>query len=74
MAVQTVVGLVQYTRMTIGLKNAGGFFQRLVNNVYAGLKGRSLQAYLDDIAVGSTRRRRTLQTWEICESKRRTQG
>jgi hypothetical protein len=32
-AVKTVVGLVQYTRMTMGLKNAGGFFQRLVNNV-----------------------------------------
>jgi hypothetical protein len=52
-AVKTVVGLVQYTRMTMGLKNAGGFFQRLVNNVYAGLKGRSLQDYLDDISVGS---------------------
>jgi hypothetical protein len=52
-AVKTVVGLVQYTRMTMGLKNAGGFLQRLVNNVYAGLKGRSMQAYLDDIAVGS---------------------
>jgi hypothetical protein len=43
-AVKTVVGLVQYTRMTMGLKNAGGFFQRLVKNVYAGLKGRSMQA------------------------------
>jgi hypothetical protein len=32
-AVKTLVGLVQYTRMTMGLKNAGGFFQRLVNNV-----------------------------------------
>jgi Reverse transcriptase (RNA-dependent DNA polymerase) len=52
-AVKTVVGLVQYTRTTMGLKNAGGFFQRLVNNVYAGLKGRSMQADLDDITAGS---------------------
>jgi Reverse transcriptase (RNA-dependent DNA polymerase) len=39
--------------MTMALNNAGDFFQRLVNNVYAGLTGRSKQAYLDDIAVGS---------------------
>jgi Reverse transcriptase (RNA-dependent DNA polymerase) len=38
-AVKTVVGIVQYTRMTMGMKNAGCFFQRLVNNVYVGLKG-----------------------------------
>jgi hypothetical protein len=48
-----VVGLVQYRRMTMGLKNAGCFFQRLVNNVYVGLKGIVMQAYLDDLAVGS---------------------
>jgi Reverse transcriptase (RNA-dependent DNA polymerase) len=52
-AVKTVSGLVQYTRMTMGLKNASAHFQRLVNNVYAGLKGVSLQVYLDDIADGS---------------------
>jgi Reverse transcriptase (RNA-dependent DNA polymerase) len=40
--------------MTMGLKNAGAFFQRLVNKIYAGLKGDSLQAYLDDVVVGST--------------------
>jgi hypothetical protein len=52
-AVKTVVKLVQYTRMTMGLKNAGCFFQRLVNNVYIGLKGTIMHAYLDDLAVGS---------------------
>jgi Reverse transcriptase (RNA-dependent DNA polymerase) len=52
-AVKTVIGLVQYTCMTMGLKNASAHFQRLVNKVYAGLKGVSLQVYLDDIAVGS---------------------
>jgi hypothetical protein len=52
-AVITGLGLVQYTRMTMGLKNAGAFFQRLVNKTYGGLKGVSLQAYLDDMVIGS---------------------
>jgi Reverse transcriptase (RNA-dependent DNA polymerase) len=47
-----VIGLVQYTRMTMGLKKASAFFQRLVNHVYEGLKGTKLQAYLDGLAVG----------------------
>jgi hypothetical protein len=51
--VKTAVELVQYTRITMGLKSAGCFFQRLVNNVYVGLKGAIMQAYLDDLAVGS---------------------
>jgi hypothetical protein len=51
--VKTVVGIVQYTRMTMGLKNAGCFFQRLVNNVYVGLKVTIMQDYLDNLAVGS---------------------
>jgi hypothetical protein len=37
----------------MGLKNASAFFQRLVNHVYDGHKGSKLQAYLDDLAVGS---------------------
>jgi Reverse transcriptase (RNA-dependent DNA polymerase) len=52
-AVETVVGLVQYTRITMRLKNARCFFQRLLNNVYVGLKGTIMQAYLNDLAVGS---------------------
>jgi hypothetical protein len=50
--VKTVVRLVQYTRMTMGLKNAGCFFQRLVKNVHVGLKGAIMQSYSDDLAVG----------------------
>jgi Reverse transcriptase (RNA-dependent DNA polymerase) len=52
-AFKTLIGLVQYTRMTMGLKNASAFFQRFVNHVYDGLKGENLQAYLDDLAVVS---------------------
>jgi hypothetical protein len=35
-AVKTVIGLVQYKRMTMGLKNASAHFHRLVKNVIAG--------------------------------------
>jgi hypothetical protein len=42
-AFKTVIGLVQYTRMTMGLKNALAHFQLLDNKVYAGLKVISLQ-------------------------------
>jgi hypothetical protein len=50
-AVKTVEGLIQCCRMTMGLKNAAAFFQCLVNRVYDELKGKSLQAYQDDLAV-----------------------
>jgi Reverse transcriptase (RNA-dependent DNA polymerase) len=70
-AVKTVVGLVQYTRMTIGLKNTGCFFQRLVNNVYVGLKGTIMQAYLDDLAVGSnTPRQHVVDVRRVLERTR----
>jgi hypothetical protein len=39
--------------MTMGLKNASAFFQRVVNDKYWGLKGDILEAYQDDISVGS---------------------
>jgi Reverse transcriptase (RNA-dependent DNA polymerase)/RNase H-like domain found in reverse transcriptase len=52
-AVKTVIGLVQYTRTTMGQTDASAFFQRLVNHVHEELKGTKLQAYLDDLAVGS---------------------
>jgi Reverse transcriptase (RNA-dependent DNA polymerase) len=52
-AVKTVVGLVEYTRMTMGLKNASAFFQRVINEKYKGLKGEILAAYQDDLSIGS---------------------
>jgi hypothetical protein len=39
-AVKTLIGLLQYTQITMGLKNASAFFQRLVNHVYDGSKGK----------------------------------
>jgi hypothetical protein len=52
-AIKTAIGLVEYTRMMMGLKNASAFFQRVVNDKYQGLKGDILEAYQDDISVGS---------------------
>jgi Reverse transcriptase (RNA-dependent DNA polymerase) len=70
-AVKTLIGLVQYTRMTMGLKNASAFFQRLVNHVYDGLKGEKLQAYLDDLAVGShTPKQHVADVREVLERTR----
>jgi hypothetical protein len=52
-AIKTAIGLVEYTWMTMGLKNASAFFQRVVNDKCRGLKGDILEAYQDDISVGS---------------------
>jgi Reverse transcriptase (RNA-dependent DNA polymerase) len=70
--VKTVEGLVQSCRMTMGLNNASAYFQRLVNNVYDGVKGKSLQANLDDLAVGSeTARLHVKDVWDMLERTRR---
>jgi hypothetical protein len=45
------MGLVSYTRMTLGLKNASELFQWVVNDKYQVLKGNLLEAYQDDISV-----------------------
>jgi Reverse transcriptase (RNA-dependent DNA polymerase) len=62
-AVRTVLGLFEYAVMAQGLKGACAFFQKMVNEVYVGLRftGENevesvcavMAAYLDDLAVGS---------------------
>jgi Reverse transcriptase (RNA-dependent DNA polymerase) len=70
-AVKTVVELVQYTRLTVRLKNAGCFSQRLVNIVHVGLNGTIMQAYLDDLAVGSdTPKQHVVDVRRVQESTR----
>jgi hypothetical protein len=62
-AVRTVLGLFEYAVMAQGLNGARAFFQKMVNEVYVGLRftGENeaesvcavIAAYLDDLSVGS---------------------
>lgn len=53
-AFRTEDGHFQFTRMRFGLTNAPASFQRLVNIVFAGLKGLDLQVFIDDLCIAST--------------------
>lgn len=63
-AVRTVLGLVQYCMMPMGLKNASAHFQRLVNTIFKDVRWSGseaqidaikaiLAAYQDNVSVGS---------------------
>jgi hypothetical protein len=62
-AVRTVLGLFEYAVMAQGLKGACAFFQKMVNEVYAGLRFTGENEFekvcavmaecLDDLAEGS---------------------
>ena len=52
-AVRTVLGLFQYCRLPMGLKNSRAVFQRSVNTVLGNLKGRNVWASMDDGTIGS---------------------
>ncbi|PKA57514.1 RNA-directed DNA polymerase like [Apostasia shenzhenica] len=42
-----------YNVMPFGLKNAGATYQRMIDPVFKGQRGRNLEAYVDDILVKS---------------------
>ncbi|KAL0448283.1 UNVERIFIED_CONTAM: Retrovirus-related Pol polyprotein from transposon opus [Sesamum latifolium] len=44
-----------YRVMPFGLKNAGATYQRLVNNMFEELIGKTMEVYVDDIVVKSVR-------------------
>ena len=52
-AIRTVIGLLRYVRLPQGLKNSPAVFQRTVNTILGGRKGRDVWAFMDDISLGT---------------------
>ena len=52
-AFSTPAGHFQYVRLPMGLKNSPVVFQLLINEVFRGLLGKGVFAYLDDIVIVS---------------------
>jgi len=49
----TPFGMFCYVTMPFGLKNTGATYQRCMLQVFAGLIGKTVEAYVDDIVVKS---------------------
>lgn len=60
-AFSTPLGHYEFLRMPFGLKNAPATFQRVMNNVLAGIQGIRCFAYLDDIVIYAD----TIETHEV---------
>ncbi|XP_031099666.1 uncharacterized protein LOC116003865 [Ipomoea triloba] len=59
-------GLYCYRVMPFGLRNAGATYQRMINLVFGGLLGRSMETYIDDMLVKSTVRADHLDHLRAC--------
>ncbi|GJW18441.1 reverse transcriptase domain-containing protein [Tanacetum coccineum] len=46
-------GIFCYSKMPLGLRNAGATYQRLVDNTFHGKIGRNLEVYVDDLVIKS---------------------
>ncbi|MCP4473522.1 MAG: RNA-directed DNA polymerase, partial [Gammaproteobacteria bacterium] len=53
-AFRTHRGLYEYTRLPMGLKTAGSFFQKLMNKVFNGVLDDGIYCYLDDICIATS--------------------
>lgn len=49
----TASGIYCYTVMPFGLKNAGATYQRMVDKMFKGQLGMSMEVSVDDMLVGS---------------------
>ena len=52
-SIMTSRGIYCYKVMPFGLKNAGSTYQRLVNMMFAGQIGQTMEVYIDDMLVKS---------------------
>lgn len=52
-AFRTEDGLFHFRRMPFGLTNAPATFQRMMNAIFAGLKGLNLQVFIDDVCIAT---------------------
>ena len=49
-------GLYYYIVLPFGLKNAGATYQRLVSKIFKYLIGKTMEVYVDDMLVKSTKK------------------
>lgn len=47
----TELNLYRFSVITLGLKNVGATYQRLVNNMFKDLSNKTMKVYIDDIII-----------------------
>ena len=57
-------GLYCYKVMLFGLKNVGATYQRLMNEMFHKLLGKTMEVYVDDMLVKSLRVEDHIRHWE----------
>ena len=65
--INTPMGLFRYTRMPFGIANAPAIFQRIIDQVIAGIP--NCAAYLDDIIITGTTEEEHLKTLDLVLSR-----
>ncbi|MCP4474745.1 MAG: RNA-directed DNA polymerase, partial [Gammaproteobacteria bacterium] len=53
-AFRTHHGLYEYTRLPMGLKTSGSFFQKLMNRIFNGVLDEGIFVYIDDICIATS--------------------
>ncbi|KAL2250094.1 UNVERIFIED_CONTAM: Retrovirus-related Pol polyprotein from transposon [Sesamum indicum] len=70
----TEKGIYCYNMMPFGLKNAGATYQRLVNQMFGDLLGKTMEVYVDDMLVKSRRSQDHLEDLSQAFSIMRSHG
>ena len=67
-AVKTSMGLMQFTRMAMGLKNTGPFYQRIIEKTLRKYLWQCAVAYQDDVSVATCKEREHVEALRKCSS------